>query len=80
LIALQWTREPSRGENGIYLIHDGIHYNAIKLRDNQEEGGKNKEGYNRECTDKKQQRRIMEHASQATPNTQDNHSEEDTYG
>jgi hypothetical protein len=37
LLALDWTREPSRGKHGIYLIHDGIHYNAIRLRNNEEE-------------------------------------------
>ena len=43
LLALDWTREPSRGKHGIYLIHDGIHYNAIRLRDNQEEDEQNKD-------------------------------------
>ena len=38
LMTLNWTREPSRGKHGIYLIHDGIHYNALRFRYNQEEG------------------------------------------
>ena len=31
-MALNWTRESSKGKHGIYLIHDGIHYNALSLR------------------------------------------------
>jgi hypothetical protein len=77
LLALDWTREPSRGKNGIYLIHDGIHYNAVRLRGNQQEDEQNKEGNSTECTNKKQQRRIKEPAAPVTPNTQDNPSEED---
>jgi hypothetical protein len=40
LMKLDWTRERSRGKHGIYLVHvnDGIHYNALRLRDNREEG------------------------------------------
>ena len=78
-MALEWTREPSRGKHGIYLIHDGIHYNAIRLRENQEEDEQNKEGSSTECTNKKQQRRTKEPAVPATPNTQDNPSEEDIH-
>jgi hypothetical protein len=40
---LDWTLEPSRGKYGIYLVHDGIHYNALKLRDSRDEGEQNKE-------------------------------------
>ena len=77
LLALDWAREPSRGKHGIYLIHDGIHYNAIRLRDDQEEDEQNKESNCTECTNKKQQRRTKEPAALATPNMQDNSSEED---
>ena len=79
LLALDWAREPSRGKHGIYLIHDGIHYNAIRLRDNQEEDEQNKESNCTECTNKKQQRRTKEPAALATPNMQDNSSEEDIH-
>jgi hypothetical protein len=73
---LYWTREPSRGKHGIYLVHDDIYYCTVRLRDSQEEGEKNKEENNRECTNKKQQRRRKGHA---TPNTQDSPSEEDIH-
>jgi hypothetical protein len=53
VLALDWTREPSRGKHGICLIHDDIYYNAIRLRDNQEEDEQNKEGNSTECTNKK---------------------------
>jgi hypothetical protein len=79
LLALDWTREPSRGKHGIYLIHDGIHYSAIRLMDNQEEDEQHKEGNSKECTNKKQQRRTKEPTAPATPNTQDNPSEEDIH-
>ena len=52
LMALNWTREPSRGKHGIYLVHDGIHYNALKLKDNKEEGEHNEESNNREHINK----------------------------
>jgi hypothetical protein len=34
----------------IYIVHDSIHYNALKLRDSQEEGELNKEENSREST------------------------------
>jgi hypothetical protein len=77
-MALNWTREPSRGKYGIYLIHDGIHYNALRLRDNQEDGEQNEESNIREYTNKTQQRRTKEHAT-PTPCIQNNLLEENTY-
>ena len=62
-MALNWTREPSRGKHGIYLVHDGIHYNALKLKDNKEEGEQNEESNNREHINKTQQKRTKEHAT-----------------
>ena len=77
MIALNWTREPSRGQHGVYLTHDGIHYNAFSLRDNREEEGKqNEESNNREGLNKTQQRRTKEHDAQSTQNTP---LEEDTH-
>jgi hypothetical protein len=66
-MALNWTREPSRGKHGIYLIHNGIHYNALRLRDNQEDGEQKEESNIRKDIIKTQQRRTKE---QDTP-TQD---------
>jgi hypothetical protein len=63
LMVWKWTREPSRGNHGIYLIHDGIHYNALRLRNNQEDGEQNEESNIREYTNKTQQRRTKEHAT-----------------
>ena len=80
-MALDWTREPSRGKHGKYLIHDGIHYNALNLRDNQEQEGKqNKESNNREGRNKSQQRRKKEQDTQIIQNTpleEDTHEEGD---
>ena len=58
-------------------MHDGIHYNLLRLRDNQEEGEQNKESNNKECINNTQQRRTKEHA---TPIIQYNPSEEHTHG
>ena len=64
MLALNWTREPSRGKHGIYLIHDGIHYNALSLRDNQEEGEQDEESNIGERTNQTQQKTTpMEHAT-----------------
>ena len=63
LTTLKWTREPSRGKHGIYLIHDGIHYNALSLRDNQEEGEQDEESSIGEYTNQTQQKRTTEHAT-----------------
>jgi hypothetical protein len=63
-MTLNWTREPSRGKHGIYLIHDGIHYNALSLRDNQEEGEQDEESNIGERTNQTQQKTTpMEHAT-----------------
>ena len=77
LVALKWTREPSREKHGIYLTHDEIHYSTLRLRDNQEEGEQNKKSINKECTNNTQQRRTKE---QTTQTIQNNPSEEDTHG
>ena len=58
-------------KHGIYLNHDGIHYNALRLRDNQEEDGQNEESNNKESTSNPQQRRTKEYA---TPIIQNNHT------
>ena len=63
LMTLNWTREPSRGKHGIYLIHDGIHYNALSLRDDQEEGEQDEESSIGEYTNQTQQKRTTEHAT-----------------
>ena len=70
VMALNWTREPSRRNHGICLIHDGIHYNALRLRDNQEEEIKqNEESNNREGHNKTQQRRTKEQDTNMIKNT-----------
>ena len=69
-MALNWTREPSRGKHGIYLNHDGIHYSALSLRVNQEEESKqNEESNNREGLNKSQQRSKKEQDTQIIQNT-----------
>ena len=50
LTSLKWTCELSRGKHCKYLIHNGIHYNALKMRDSQEGGEQNKESNNKELS------------------------------
>ena len=76
LMKLDWTREPSRDKHGIYVVHDGIHYNVLKLRNSQEQGEHNIEENIRESTNKTKQSRRKRHA---TPNTQDTPPAEDTH-
>jgi hypothetical protein len=65
LMTLNWTREPSRAKHGIYLIHDGIHYNALRLRENQEDSEQTEESDIRKDINKTQQRRTKEHVTPA---------------
>jgi hypothetical protein len=77
-MTLNWTHEPSRGKHGIYLIHHGIHYNALRLRDNQEDGEQKEESNIRKDTNKTQQRRTKEHAT-PTQDIQNNLLEKNTH-